>query len=491
MKVGVIGCGVISRAYVENASAFESFELVACADLDQTQAEALAKASGLAVAGVDELIARSVDRRHPQPHAAARARGDHLAGARGRQARLHREAAGDRRVRGRRARPRGRAPRAAHRLRSRHLPRLGLPGRPRGDRRGRDRRPAVGQRRHARGRPGDLAPEPRHLLRRRRRPAVRHGPVLPDRDRGPARPDRARRRLRLDAHAGAHDRDRAAHRRALRRHHADAHDDGDAARRTASPRTSSRASRRAVSTSATSRSTAARACSCCPTRMRSAAPSASSAAAAAGRTCRTPRAAAPTPAASGSTTWWRPSRPAGRTAPPESSAPTSSRSPAASCAPPRRARVVEIESRVDQPEPLPGDQPGRGARSALLRSAPRRHGPGARGSSRRRRGVRSARRARAARPRSRARLAALLGGVAEDRRRRRRARAGTPRLVDRRADEDARIRLLERDVAVAGARQDRGHVAGFGHRERAGPAVRRIVGRRRADACDDLLGRTT
>jgi predicted dehydrogenase len=57
VKVGVMGCGVISRAYVENASAFESFELVACADLDQAMAEALGKASGLAVAGVDELIA--------------------------------------------------------------------------------------------------------------------------------------------------------------------------------------------------------------------------------------------------------------------------------------------------------------------------------------------------------------------------------------------------------------------------------------------------
>jgi predicted dehydrogenase len=52
-----MGCGVISRAYVENAGAFDSFELVACADLDQAQANALGKASGLAVAGVDELIA--------------------------------------------------------------------------------------------------------------------------------------------------------------------------------------------------------------------------------------------------------------------------------------------------------------------------------------------------------------------------------------------------------------------------------------------------
>ncbi|HEY3615010.1 MAG TPA: Gfo/Idh/MocA family oxidoreductase [Gaiellales bacterium] len=57
MNVGVIGCGVISRAYVENASAFESYEIVACADLDREQAEALGKAGGLAVVGVDELIA--------------------------------------------------------------------------------------------------------------------------------------------------------------------------------------------------------------------------------------------------------------------------------------------------------------------------------------------------------------------------------------------------------------------------------------------------
>ena len=57
MNVGVMGCGVISRAYVENAAAFESFELVACADLDREQADALGKAGGLAVVGVDELIA--------------------------------------------------------------------------------------------------------------------------------------------------------------------------------------------------------------------------------------------------------------------------------------------------------------------------------------------------------------------------------------------------------------------------------------------------
>ena len=52
-----MGCGVISRAYVENASAFPSFDIVACADLDQALAGALAKAGGLAAVGVDELIA--------------------------------------------------------------------------------------------------------------------------------------------------------------------------------------------------------------------------------------------------------------------------------------------------------------------------------------------------------------------------------------------------------------------------------------------------
>jgi predicted dehydrogenase len=57
MRVGVMGCGVISRAYVENAGAFDSYEIVACADLDRAQATALGKASGLAVVSVDELIA--------------------------------------------------------------------------------------------------------------------------------------------------------------------------------------------------------------------------------------------------------------------------------------------------------------------------------------------------------------------------------------------------------------------------------------------------
>ena len=56
-RVGVVGCGVISRAYATNAKAFDSFELVACADVDESQARALAETHDhLAVATVDELI---------------------------------------------------------------------------------------------------------------------------------------------------------------------------------------------------------------------------------------------------------------------------------------------------------------------------------------------------------------------------------------------------------------------------------------------------
>jgi predicted dehydrogenase len=57
MRVGIVGCGVISRHYAQNALAFDSFELVACADLDRRAAERLAAEHGLAVASVEELIA--------------------------------------------------------------------------------------------------------------------------------------------------------------------------------------------------------------------------------------------------------------------------------------------------------------------------------------------------------------------------------------------------------------------------------------------------
>jgi predicted dehydrogenase len=57
MNVGVVGCGVISKHYAENAAAFDSFELVACADVDPARAEALAAAHALDALALDELTA--------------------------------------------------------------------------------------------------------------------------------------------------------------------------------------------------------------------------------------------------------------------------------------------------------------------------------------------------------------------------------------------------------------------------------------------------
>ncbi len=57
MKIGLVGCGVISTHYAQNAQAFDSFELAACADVDPDRAAALGAAHGLDVLAVDELIA--------------------------------------------------------------------------------------------------------------------------------------------------------------------------------------------------------------------------------------------------------------------------------------------------------------------------------------------------------------------------------------------------------------------------------------------------
>ena len=57
MNVGIVGCGVISDRYAGNAEAFDSFELVACADLDVEAAAILADAHGLAALSVEDLLA--------------------------------------------------------------------------------------------------------------------------------------------------------------------------------------------------------------------------------------------------------------------------------------------------------------------------------------------------------------------------------------------------------------------------------------------------
>src|SRR6478672_2638594 len=56
VRVGVVGCGVISRHYAENARAFDEFDIVACADLDARRGEALALEHGYAAVSVDELV---------------------------------------------------------------------------------------------------------------------------------------------------------------------------------------------------------------------------------------------------------------------------------------------------------------------------------------------------------------------------------------------------------------------------------------------------
>jgi predicted dehydrogenase len=57
VKAGIVGCGVISRHYAENATAFDAYELVACADLEPAFAEALAADHGLEAMAVEELVA--------------------------------------------------------------------------------------------------------------------------------------------------------------------------------------------------------------------------------------------------------------------------------------------------------------------------------------------------------------------------------------------------------------------------------------------------
>jgi predicted dehydrogenase len=57
MNVGIVGCGVISKHYAENAASFDAFELVACADIDPAFAETLAAEHSLEALGVDELLA--------------------------------------------------------------------------------------------------------------------------------------------------------------------------------------------------------------------------------------------------------------------------------------------------------------------------------------------------------------------------------------------------------------------------------------------------
>ena len=58
-RVGVVGCGIVAKVYVEGSTAFDSFEVTACADLERESADAFADLHGLRASTVDELLADS------------------------------------------------------------------------------------------------------------------------------------------------------------------------------------------------------------------------------------------------------------------------------------------------------------------------------------------------------------------------------------------------------------------------------------------------
>ncbi len=57
VRVGVVGCGIIAKRYVEDSVAFDTWRPVACADLDPLVTQTFAEAHGLRPATVEELVA--------------------------------------------------------------------------------------------------------------------------------------------------------------------------------------------------------------------------------------------------------------------------------------------------------------------------------------------------------------------------------------------------------------------------------------------------
>ncbi|MCY3659831.1 MAG: Gfo/Idh/MocA family oxidoreductase, partial [Caldilineaceae bacterium] len=58
-KVGIVGCGVISRAYVKGLAPFEHVAIAAVADLNPNAAAALAAEIGCPALEVEDLLDRS------------------------------------------------------------------------------------------------------------------------------------------------------------------------------------------------------------------------------------------------------------------------------------------------------------------------------------------------------------------------------------------------------------------------------------------------
>jgi predicted dehydrogenase len=57
VRVAVVGCGVIAHNYVDGARGFDSFEVVACADMSEAVAQAFAAQHGLYAAPVEDVLA--------------------------------------------------------------------------------------------------------------------------------------------------------------------------------------------------------------------------------------------------------------------------------------------------------------------------------------------------------------------------------------------------------------------------------------------------
>src|SRR4051812_11296146 len=57
LRIGVVGCGAISGAYLDMAKTFPAVQIAACADLDQARAQAKAKEFGIPkVSSVQDVL---------------------------------------------------------------------------------------------------------------------------------------------------------------------------------------------------------------------------------------------------------------------------------------------------------------------------------------------------------------------------------------------------------------------------------------------------
>ena len=57
MRIGIVGCGSISLAYLRNAPLFRGVEIIACADINREAADRRAAEFGVRATDVDALVA--------------------------------------------------------------------------------------------------------------------------------------------------------------------------------------------------------------------------------------------------------------------------------------------------------------------------------------------------------------------------------------------------------------------------------------------------